>query len=88
MPEKIVITDPLALQKKAREFRLEVLDVTTKVGSGHVSSSYSAVEILTALYFGGVLRYRPDEAHWPDPPVCLDGGLELKRFVRMGSNQW
>jgi transketolase len=66
MPEKILITDPQALKEKARELRLEVLEVTTKVGSGHVSSSYSAVEILTALYFGGVLRYRPDEPHWPE----------------------
>ena len=66
MPEKITITDPQALREKARELRLEVLEVTTKVGSGHVSSSYSSVEILTALYFGGVLRYRPDEPHWPE----------------------
>lgn len=66
MPEKIFITDPQALKEKARQLRLEVLDVTTKVASGHVSSSYSAVEILTALYFGGVLRYRPDEPDWPE----------------------
>ena len=66
MPEKIVITDPQALQEKARQLRLEVLEVTTNVASGHVSSSYSSVEILTALYFGGVLRYRPDEPDWPE----------------------
>jgi transketolase len=66
MLEKILITDPHALQEKARQLRLEVLEVTTKVASGHVSSSYSAVEILTALYFGGVLRYRPDQPNWPE----------------------
>jgi transketolase len=54
------------LKNKARELRLEVLDVTTKVASGHVSSSYSSVEILVALYFGGVLRYRSDKPHWPE----------------------
>jgi len=54
------------LNEKARELRLEVLDVTTKVASGHVSSSYSSVEILVALYQGGVLRYRSDEPHWPE----------------------
>jgi len=66
MPEQILITDPQALKEKARQLRLEVLDVTTRVGSGHVSSSYSSVEILTALYFGGVLRYRSDDPHWPE----------------------
>jgi transketolase len=59
------ILDTQALKDLARDLRLEVLDVTTQVASGHVSSSYSCVEILTALYFGGVLRYRSHEPHWP-----------------------
>ena len=60
-----------ALKQLARELRLDILEMTTRVASGHVSSSYSAVEILTALYFGGtagggILRYRPDEPFWPE----------------------
>ena len=58
--------DLQSLNEKARELRLEVLEVTTKVASGHVSSSYSSVEILVALYQGGVLRFRSDEPHWPE----------------------
>lgn len=58
--------DIKALKEKARNLRLTVLDMTTKAGSGHPSSSFSAVEILTALYFGGVLRYRSDDPHWPE----------------------
>jgi transketolase len=54
------------LKEKARELRLEVLDITTSVASGHVSSSYSCVEILVALYYGGILRYRSDQPHWPE----------------------
>ena len=54
------------LAELARQLRLDVLDATTRVASGHVSSSFSCVEILTALYFGGVLRYRPDEPAWPE----------------------
>jgi transketolase len=57
------LTDLAAL---ARQLRLDVLEATTRVASGHVSSSYSCVEILTALYFGGILRYRPDEPTWPE----------------------
>ena len=53
------------LSEVARQLRLDILDSTTKAGSGHPSSSWSAVEICTALYFGGVLRYRADEPWWP-----------------------
>jgi transketolase len=60
-----------ALKETARSLRLDVLEMTTRVASGHVSSSYSSVEILTALYFGGpkgggILRYRADEPLWPE----------------------
>jgi len=55
-----------ALKEKARSFRLDVLDMTTKAGSGHPSSSFSSVEIMTAIYFGGILRYRSHEPHWPE----------------------
>jgi transketolase len=54
------------LREKARALRLDVLDMTTRAGSGHPSSSFSSVEILTALYFGGILRYRSHEPHWPE----------------------
>jgi transketolase len=62
----IQTVDLQALKEKARSLRLDVLDITTHAGSGHPSSSFSSVEILTALYFGGVLRYRSDEPHWPE----------------------
>jgi transketolase len=37
-----------------------------KAGSGHPGGSLSAVEFVTALYFGGVLRYDPSRPEWPD----------------------
>jgi len=49
----------------ARDLRLDILDMTTRAGSGHPSSSFSAVEILTAIYFGGILNFRPDDPWWP-----------------------
>lgn len=58
--------DLQALRKKARSLRLDVLDMTTRVRSGHPSSSFSSVEIVTALYFGGILRYCSDEPDWPE----------------------
>lgn len=58
--------DIIKLKDIARQIRLDILDMTTKAGSGHPSSSFSAVEILTALFFGGVLSYRPDDPWWPE----------------------
>lgn len=54
------------LKEKAKELRLEILEMTTRAGSGHPSSSWSSVEIVTALYFGGVLRYQPENPLWED----------------------
>jgi transketolase len=55
-----------SLKEIARNLRLDILEMTTKAGSGHPSSSFSSVEILTALFFGGILRYRPNEPWWPE----------------------
>jgi transketolase len=54
------------LREIARRLRREVLTMTTEAGSGHPSSSLSPVEIMTELYFGGILRYDPKNPHWPD----------------------
>ncbi|MGH2808217.1 MAG: transketolase, partial [Actinomycetota bacterium] len=39
---------------------------TTAAGSGHPSSSLSMVELITILYFGGVLRYDASNPQDPD----------------------
>jgi transketolase len=54
------------LREKARQIRLDILDMTTRAGSGHPSSSFSAADILVALYFGGILRYRSSQPDWPE----------------------
>jgi transketolase len=53
------------LNELARQMRYDVLDMTGRWG-GHPSSCFSAVEIMTALYFGGVVRYRPDDPSWAE----------------------
>jgi transketolase len=55
----------LELREIARDLRLDILDMTSKAGSGHASSSWSATEVLVALFFGGILRYRSDDSQWP-----------------------
>jgi transketolase len=44
----------------------KIIEITTEAGSGHPSSSLSAIDILTVLYFDGVLRYDPKKAGWPE----------------------
>ena len=51
---------------KAREIRKDILRMICEAGSGHPGGSLSCVDILTALYFGGVLRYTPELPDDPD----------------------
>jgi transketolase len=44
----------------------EIIEMTTKAGSGHPSSSLSAIDILTVLYFDGVIHFNPDQPDWPN----------------------
>ena len=55
-----------ALRARAKAIRVDILRSTTEAGSGHPSSSLSAVEVLTVLYFGGLLKYDPKNPQWPD----------------------
>jgi transketolase len=45
------------LKEIARTLRKDIIRMTTAAGSGHPTSSLSATEFVTALYFGGFLRY-------------------------------
>src|SRR5438552_16691223 len=54
------------LREKARVIRREIIESTTEAGSGHPSSSLSAVQLLVGLYFGGVLKYDAKNPGWPD----------------------
>lgn len=53
------------LQQTAWRLSRQVLQITTEAGSGHPSSALSAIDLLTALYFGGIMRYDPQRPDWP-----------------------
>ncbi|MBM2825146.1 MAG: Transketolase [Dehalococcoidales bacterium] len=48
----------------ARKLRRNIVTMIGKAASGHPGGSLSAVEILTALYFG-VLKHHPKDPRWP-----------------------
>jgi len=66
MPDSKQSSQTESLDELARKIRLDILDMTTRAGSGHPSSSWSSVEILVALFFGGLLKYKPGEPWWPE----------------------
>lgn len=55
-----------ALRDRARSIRRHIVEMLHEAASGHPGGSLSAVEIVTALYFGGVLRHDPDNPEWPE----------------------
>lgn len=58
-------TEILRLENRARQLRIDVLNMLTKAGSGHVGGSLSAVDIITALYFMR-MRIKPHDPLWED----------------------
>jgi transketolase len=53
------------LRTLARLIRLHCLNMTSTAHSGHLTSSLSATDVMTALLFGGTFRFKVDE---PDHP--------------------
>jgi len=52
------------LQQKAAALRRLVLDTYEAGRMGHIASSFSSVELMSVLFYGGVLRFRPEEPGW------------------------
>jgi transketolase len=53
------------LETRAAQLRTLVLEMVWCAGSGHPGASFSAADIVAALYFD-VLRHRPDDPQWAD----------------------
>ena len=54
------------LERKAKQIRSLILEMCTRAKTGHVTSAFSCVEILVALYHGGVMRFDPNEPESAD----------------------
>jgi transketolase len=55
-----------ALRDRATALRRHIVEMLHEAGSGHPGGSLSAVEVVTALYFGGFLRHDPQRPDWSD----------------------
>jgi transketolase len=58
-------SDPARLAARARNLRIHIVRMTTAAGSGHVTSAFSAADLVAALYFRE-LRYDPADISSPD----------------------
>lgn len=54
------------LARLSTYIRYLILACTTEAGSGHPTSSLSAVELMAGLLFGGTFRYDPDNPRHPN----------------------
>lgn len=54
------------LAELSKSLRKDVLIMTSEAGSGHPTSSMSAVEVMVSLYFGGIMKYDAKNPKKPD----------------------
>lgn len=59
------------LQEKALKLRRMIVRIASITGAGHITSSLSSLDIISALYLNDILRYNPKDPEW----------LERDRFV-------
>ena len=58
--------DDTELAERARAMRCSIIKMIAEAGSGHPGGSLSCIDILTVLYFGGVLDHDPNNPCMPD----------------------
>ncbi len=54
------------LENIAKEIRKNIILTAYKGKTGHLASAFSTVEIMTALYFGGILQYDKSNPYWSE----------------------
>jgi transketolase len=65
------------LYKISCQIRQDIIKMLLAAGSGHSAGPLGFADVLTALYFGGVLKYDPKKPQWPDRDrLILSNGHE------------
>ncbi len=60
----MITKDVKELARIANLLRLDVIEMTCAAGSGHPGGSLSSADLMSVLYFGGVMRHDPDDPGW------------------------
>lgn len=59
------------LESKAKDIRRQAFEMVIKAKKGHLGGSLSCVEILVALYYGGILKFDPKDPRWPGRDIFI-----------------
>ena len=59
------------LEEMALKLRRMIVRIASVTGAGHITSSLSSLDIINALYLGGIMQYDPKDPEW----------IERDRFV-------
>jgi transketolase len=54
------------LEKKAREIRRDLTEMLYRSNSGHWGGSLGMADVMTTLFFGGVMKYNAKKPDWKD----------------------
>lgn len=74
----------LALQKKANEIRISIVDMLEDAGSGHTAGPLDMTDIFTAFYFH-ILHHDPQKPEWEDRDrlILSNGHIVPVRYATM-----
>ncbi len=61
-----MIIDRPEFQRLGNELRLKVLESALKAGKGHLGGTFSCIDLLIALYYGGILQFDRANPHWTE----------------------
>ncbi len=61
-----MLKDNQTLEKKALELRRKIAKVSHTTGRGYLSTAYSSIELLLALYCNGIMKYDRNNPEWEE----------------------
>ena len=59
------------LRDKAHELRRTIFNTAMNAGKGHIPGAFSWVEIGVALYYGGIVNFKPDQPRWNERDIVV-----------------
>ena len=67
------------LKKISNNVRLKVLEIVAEKKVGHIGGTFSCVDLLVTLYYGGILNYQ--DKNFPDRFILSKGHACLALYV-------
>ena len=57
------------LEETARDIRKKIYQIAHFAGGGHMGASFSMADIISVIYFGGVLKYDASNPQWKEREI-------------------